>query len=97
MKQISEIKESVARRGKEYGADRIYLFGSYARGDANENSDVDLRIDRGQIKGGFALAGPLLALESDLGMHVDLVTTGSLNKDFLDSIKAEERLSYERQ
>ena len=97
MKQISEIKESVARRGKEYGADRIYLFGSYARGDANENSDVDLRIDRGQIKGGFALAGLLLALESDLGMHVDLVTTGSLNKDFLDSIKAEERLSYERQ
>lgn len=97
MKQISEIKASVVKRGEEFGADRIYLFGSYARGDANENSDIDLRIDRGKIKGGFALAGLLLALESDLGMHVDLVTTGRLDKEFLNSIKEEERLLYERQ
>ena len=95
MKQIAEIKEIVNRRAKEYGAQRIYLFGSYARGDANENSDIDLRIDRGNIKGGFALAGLLLDLEEDLGTSVDLVTTGSLNAEFLDMIKGEEQLLYE--
>ena len=95
MKQISEIKESVNKRAKEFGAERIYLFGSYARGDANECSDIDLRIDKGKIKGGFALAGLLLALEADLGTTVDLVTTGSLSRDFLESIKGEEQLIYE--
>ena len=66
MKQISEIRETVNRRAREYGAERVYLFGSYARGDANENSDIDLRIDKGEIRGGIALAGLLLDLESDL-------------------------------
>ena len=95
MKQICEIKETVNKRAKEFGAERIYLFGSYARGDANEYSDIDLRIDKGKIKGGLALAGLLLALEADLGTTVDLVTTGSLSRDFLESIKGEEQLIYE--
>lgn len=95
MRQIAEIKEIVNRRAKEYGAERVYLFGSYARGDANETSDIDLRIDRGNIKGGFALAGLLLDLEADLGTPVDLVTTGGLDTEFLDMIKEEEQLLYE--
>ena len=95
MMQIAEIKETVNKRAKEYGAERVYLFGSYARGEANENSDVDLRIDKGNIKGGFALAGLLLDLESDLGVSVDLVTTGSLDAEFLEMIKGEEQLLYE--
>ena len=95
MKQISEIRETVNRRAREYGAERVYLFGSYARGDANENSDIDLRIDKGQIRGGIALAGLLLDLESDLEAKVDLVTTGSLDEEFLDMIKGEEQLIYE--
>lgn len=95
MRRIAEIKEIVNRRAKEYGAERVYLFGSYARGDANETSDIDLRIDRGNIKGGFALAGLLLDLEADLGTPVDLVTTGSLGTEFLDMIKEEEQLLYE--
>ncbi|HBK25908.1 MAG TPA: hypothetical protein DDY90_04095, partial [Clostridiales bacterium] len=33
----------------QYGADRSYLFGSYAGGDADKDSDIDLRIDKGAI------------------------------------------------
>lgn len=95
MKQIAEIKATVNKHAKEYGAERVYLFGSYARGDADDNSDIDLRIDRGRIRGGIALAGLLLDLESDLGVNVDLVTTGSLDSDFLEEIKGEEQLLYE--
>lgn len=95
MKQISEIRKTVSKRAAEYGAERVYLFGSYARGDANENSDIDLRIDKGQIRGGIALAGLLLDLESDLEAKVDLVTTGSLDAEFLEMIKGEEQLIYE--
>ena len=30
MKQISEIRKFVSKRAEEYGAERVYLFGSYA-------------------------------------------------------------------
>ena len=39
---VVEIKETVAALAAQYGADRIYLFGSYAIGDADKNSDIAL-------------------------------------------------------
>ena len=87
---IKGVKDILGDRAK-----KIILYGSYARGDANENSDIDLRIDKGQIRGGIALAGLLLDLESDLEAKVDLVTTGSLDAEFLEMIKGEEQLIYE--
>ena len=72
----------------------IYLFGSYARGDMTDSSDIDLRIDKGSIKG-FQLAGLLLDLEDSLGCSVDLVPTTSLDQRFLDSIRDDEVLLYE--
>ena len=77
MLNMGDIRRIVAALGAQYGAERIYLFGSYARGDANENSDIDLRIDRGRIRG-WALGGLLVDLENSLNKKVDLLTTGSL-------------------
>lgn len=37
----------------QYGADRSYLFGSYAGGDADKDSDIDLRIDKGALTASF--------------------------------------------
>ena len=76
------------------GAKRIYLFGSYARGDMNEDSDIDLRIDKGAIQG-LQLAGLLLDLEDSLGVSVDLIPTTSLDPHFLESIHNDEVLLYE--
>lgn len=92
---IHDIQETVSSLGSQYGAERIYLFGSYARGDADENSDIDLRIDRGTIRG-WALGGLLEDLEASLNKKVDLLTTGSLCPDFLAAIRNEEVLLYEQ-
>ena len=89
---INEIKNTVAELGRQYGAERIYLFGSYARGEAD--SDIDLRIDKGKIRGLFALSGLRLALEDRLGIKVDLLTSDSLDRSFLDRIRSEEVLLY---
>ena len=67
---------------------------TYARGDMTDSSDIDLRIDKGSIKG-FQLAGLLLDLEDSLGRSVDLVPTTSLDQRFLDSIRDDEVLLYE--
>ena len=92
--EISDIRSAAAELGERYGAERIYLFGSYARGDATSGSDVDLRIDKGRIRGLFALSGLHLALEDRLGVKVDLLASDSLDGEFLESIRAEEVLLY---
>ena len=79
----------------KYGAERIYLFGSYAKGTATEASDIDLRIDRGNVRG-LAMGGLLIDLEDSFGKKVDLISTKCLDRDFLDSIRSEEILLYER-
>ena len=94
MRTLSEIQSIVTQLAKQYGAERIYLFGSYARGDMTNSSDIDLRIDKGNIRG-FQLAGLLLDLEDSLGVPVDLVPTTSLDSHFLDSIRKDEVLLYE--
>jgi len=91
---INDIKNTVGRLAEQYGAERIYLFGSYARGEAKPNSDVDLRIDKGRIRGLFALGGLRSDLEESLGLAVDLLPTDSLDDKFLNLIREEEILLY---
>lgn len=97
MKQIaslSEIQKVVSALSEQYGAERVYLFGSYARGDMTKDSDIDLRIDKGSIRG-LELAGLLVDLEDALGVPVDLIPTTSLDPRFLQSIQKDEVLLYE--
>ena len=83
---IEEIKKIVQPIAKNYGVENVFLFGSYARGDADSNSDIDLRIDKGKIKGFFRLG----SLYNELTEKLDLITTASLDKDFLELISSEE-------
>lgn len=41
---MNKIEEFGQRIGREFGAERVVLFGSYAQGSATEDSDVDLLI-----------------------------------------------------
>ena len=94
---IEEIKAIVEPIARKYGVERVYLFGSYARGDVTENSDVDLRVDKGSLKGMFALCGLYTEIEEALQIKVDVLTTGSLEDDFLRKIQMEEVLLYAEQ
>ena len=91
---LGEITAVVSRLAEQYGAERVYLFGSYARGDMTNASDIDLRIDKGHIRG-LQLAGLLVDLEDSFGIPVDLIPTTSLDQRFLDTIKKDEVLLYE--
>ena len=91
---LAEIRDVVSRLAAQYGAKRVYLFGSYARGDMTSGSDIDLRIDKGAIRG-LEMAGLLVDLEDALGIPVDLIPTGSLDDGFLAAIRDDEVLLYE--
>ena len=89
-----QIRNAVARVGKRYGIRKAYLFGSYAKGEANENSDVDILIDRGAMKGLIALSGFRLDLAEELGTEVDVLTTGAVRPAFFEVIKNDRVLLY---
>ncbi len=80
---IEELKEIIVPIAKKYHIAKVFLFGSFARGDNNEQSDIDLRIEKGELKGMFALCGFITEVEEALQMNVDILTTGSLEEEFL--------------
>ena len=92
---IDELKTMISPIAAQYDVDRIFLFGSYARGQATEESDVDLRVDKGRLKGLFALGALYSDLEERLGKRCELLATGSLDQQVLNHIAAEEVLLYD--
>ena len=93
---INEIKDMIKDIAFNYGVERIILFGSYATGDANSTSDIDLRIDKGRIRDYIELSSFSLELEKRLNKNVDVLTTGSLSEKFLRNISKEEIIIYEQ-
>lgn len=93
---VGDLRAIIAPIAARHGVERIYLFGSYARGEATKNSDVDLRVDKGNLRGMFALGALYSDLEDSLGKDLDLLTTGSLDQRFLDQIAGEEIVLYDR-
>ena len=85
----------MAPLAERYGVGRIYLFGSVARGDHNEDSDYDFCIELGKIRDLFVLSEFFQDLRDAVGSDIDLVDTGSVGAEFLNSIKSEGVVVYE--
>lgn len=92
---IEEIRDKTIPIAKEYGVHRVGLFGSYARGEAKDSSDVDLYIDRGKLSNLLQYFAFINDLENALHCHVDVVTTGIEDKQFLSAIMREGVLLYD--
>ena len=96
MLSIPIIKERITPVCEKYPIKKAYLFGSYARGDATEKSDVDLRIE-GDIKSFFTLCGIYADFEEALGMELDLLNKLPDSETFRENLKKDEVLIYEHQ
>lgn len=92
---VEEIRGKVVPIAKKHGVKRLSLFGSYARGEANHGSDVDFLIERGKIRGLLGYFSFVNDLEDELKCHVDVVSSGISDKEFLAAIKNDEVLLYE--
>ncbi|MBQ7682828.1 MAG: nucleotidyltransferase domain-containing protein [Oscillibacter sp.] len=91
---IEELKDRISPLARIYGVKSVSLFGSYARGTARPDSDVDLKIEKGALRSLYQLCGFRLAVEDALRVSVDLVTSESSDRDFLKRIEQEEVLLY---
>jgi predicted nucleotidyltransferase len=94
---IEDIRRIVSPIAREYGVKRIALFGSYARGEATPSSDIDFHlIDTGGLWGYFKLCGFRQDLEDCLGVNVDVLTTGAMDQEILETVRRDEVLIYEQ-
>ena len=76
MLTVQQIKDTVTDYFKDKPVKKVYLFGSYARGEADEKSDVDLGIEMEEVRMNmWQYAGMALGLEEVLSSKVDMIET----------------------
>ena len=79
---IEQLKEKITPVALKYNLPAVYVFGSYARGEATESSDVDVLVDiKGSIVKGWIIGGLHNDLCESVGKEVGLITTGALEQE----------------
>ena len=69
-----------------HGVKRVRVFGSFARGDASEDSDLDLLMDAGPLTPPWFPGGLLADLEEELGRSVDVAEESTLHPLIRDHV-----------
>ena len=77
---LKEKREEILRIAAQHGAYNVRVFGSVARGEASNESDIDFLIDVGVNHSRWFPGGLLADLEDLLGCKVDIVTENGLHR-----------------
>ena len=86
---LAERRAEILAIAAQYGARDIRVFGSVARGDADESSDIDFLVDLQPDRSLFDLGGLITDLTALLGRPVDVVTPRGLKERIRDRVLAE--------
>jgi predicted nucleotidyltransferase len=84
-----EFREEIARIAAVHGACNVRVFGSAGRGEASEESDLDLLVEMSEGRTLFDLIALSNELKDTLGIEVDVVTEGGLSPYLRERILAE--------
>ena len=88
-RMLQEKRGEILEITSRHGAFNIRVFGSVARGEADENSDLDLLVDLGQNLGPWFPIGLINELENTLGVKVDVATANGLKERIRENILRE--------
>ena len=79
---------------KKHGAKKIEIFGSYARGEQKETSDLDVIVEFERRKSLLEIVGIEQELEDALGIKVDLLTRASISPYLIERIEKESKVVF---
>jgi len=86
---VAEIKDVLQPHRNElstFGVQQLLLFGSAARGEANENSDLDFLVEL-EVYSLVNFKNPKFALEAWFAQPIDLATSRQLKPTVLEQVK----------
>lgn len=86
---LDALREEILRLAARHGAANVRVFGSAARGEATQDSDVDFLIDLAPDRSLLDLSALLLDLRDLLGCEVDVLTEASLHPEIRDRVLRE--------
>ncbi|MDG4555788.1 MAG: nucleotidyltransferase family protein [Candidatus Contendobacter sp.] len=86
---IQTRREMILQIARRHGVGQVRVFGSVARGEATENSDLDLLIDVTGPTPPWFPGGLVAELEALLGRRVDVVEPNALRKELRDRVLQE--------
>ncbi len=89
---MDEIVNKLVSILKKHGAKKIEIFGSYARGEQKETSDLDIIVEFEERKSLLELVGVEQELEDHLGIEIDLLTEASISPYLMEKIKKESKV-----
>ena len=92
------IEEAIAKCELQEKIDKVYLYGSYARGEATDKSDIDLRLKTTDDITGFDIGNFRYEIKESTGKDVDIsnLTPEELDPDFYANVKKDEICIYEK-
>jgi predicted nucleotidyltransferase len=79
-------RQEILKIAAKHGAFNVRIFGSAARGEARETSDIDFLVSVGAKRTPFFPGGLLTDLEDLLGCKVDVVTEDGLHWYIRDKV-----------
>jgi predicted nucleotidyltransferase len=83
-------REQILSIAARYGASNVRVFGSVARGEAGEDSDIDLLVDQDWSRlTGWGGMGLIVDLEELLGRKVDVATVGEIKPAIRELVEKE--------
>ena len=85
-------RSEIRALAQRHGFDNVRVFGSMARGDGDELSDVDLLVTLPADKTGLALGALLMDVQDLLERRVDLVTENCLPPAFRERVLKEAQI-----
>jgi predicted nucleotidyltransferase len=88
-RDVIERLQATRSEWEPFGVAAMFLFGSISRGDAGDDSDIDLIVEFSQPVGLFQFIGLQDRLAELLGRRVDLVTAAALKPRIRDRVLAE--------
>ena len=84
-------REEILEIARKHGAYNMRVFGSVARGEGNEQSDLDFLVEVGPTHSPWFPAGLVADLEDLLGLPVDVVTEDGLHWYIREKVLEEAR------
>lgn len=89
LEELRRKRDEILRIAARHGASNVRIFGSVARGEADERSDVDFLVELERGRNLMDLGGLLMDLQELLGRKVDVATVRGLKERIREHILQE--------